>query len=436
MKKIITLLALTALLFGCDDKDDNSFNASIPETNVSFTPTAGGAKMNYFLTKNKDIFYIQAMYENYKGEQVKKLGSYADTEILLDGFIDEAKDIPVEISLIDRFGNQSDIMNMNFEVFKSGARALFDNLKVRTYWEGFQVEYDAPSEANGRIHIGYVGENPFTGDQDTLLLDTKIITEGLQVLNFKNFNDELDKTTVVVWTENFKGDIVYRTVSKDVPMAMIEQLSHENLTIEGPSYENEEECFGLKYLTDGDAKGYQRFADMHLQNDKYYTYFSYYEGSAPSEFIIDAKAEYVPANLRIHAPLNFGSFDHNIYFPRGIGELLPNHVEVYGSNDKENWENLGDNNTIAEYYQDPILLNRDRWYAAHKNFALLKKTKEAIDESDPCYMQVDFALSERKFRYYKLKIVDVFTFSGTQTDYNINALKRIVMNEIELRVKK
>ena len=170
MKNVIWIIGLLMSTFwGCAD-DENYFAETVSEDAISFVPAAGGAVMHYQLPKNSDVVAIRVRYRNAYGEEVLRNGSYACDTLMLSGFNEAQEDIPISISLCDRAGNESAPLRMKFSTKDSGPILFFKELKVTPSWEGFQISYNIPEEANGMAHIFYVGVNPATKQADTLLI--------------------------------------------------------------------------------------------------------------------------------------------------------------------------------------------------------------------------------------------------------------------------
>lgn len=49
MKKLIYILLTLSIFYGCQEDKEVGFDITIPQENISFQPTAGGAIMRYRL---------------------------------------------------------------------------------------------------------------------------------------------------------------------------------------------------------------------------------------------------------------------------------------------------------------------------------------------------------------------------------------------------
>ena len=441
MKKIFICIIILCIAYSCKKDNEVVFNASIDKNNITFVPMPGGAEMYYTLPNNAEIFYIQAKYTDFKGEKIIVTGSYLNNTITLNGFIDEQDNIPVEIVLLDNKGNRSAPQNMEFSVLKSAAKAIFDDIEVGEYWAGFQVKYTAPEKTKGFIHIGYIGINPLTKKLDTLLLKTSPILANENKLKFMDKADKETFTTdVVVWTEDYRGNIVHKEVYLDVPAAASELMNPDNFEFEGSSYESASDFLGnnietsKNYLFDGDKNGVARIQNSYSDfigslTAGCYSFLSE-KFAVPGEWILDIKEEKTLASVKLFCPLNT-----NVGWPGDIispDAFLPNHAKIYASNDKINWVEL------AEFHEYITTEPERRWCYPSVDENNIYVTKETLEEAEPCYISFDFDYSQNQYRYIKIEILETF-----KKEENIGAItipfneyKQVLLSEIEVHVKK
>ena len=388
--------------------------------------------MNYVLPDNPDVYAVKAQYNDYKGNPMIVQGSYLSNSMTLNGFIDEQENIPLSVTLIDRDGNSSAPVNLEFSVLKSAAKAIFDNLEVKEYWSGFQVKYTAPEETKGFIHVGNIGINPLTEKTDTLLIDTYPIKSGENKLNFPNVVEtEPFNTDVVIWTEDYKGNIVHKKVFMDVPALKSGLMSPDNFVFEGPSYENdfEETKTSVKYLFDGDKNGVERLKNATSMWDQLrsgcYCFLSG-EYSVPGEWILDIQEDETIAGVRIYCPLNSG-IDWPWLLDFSPESFMANHVKVYFSKDKINWVEKG------EFHEYITTEDEYRWCYPLYDFSNKYTSVEALENADPACISIDFDYSEEEYRYIKFEILEVF--KGQDTEYPANQMNQVMFSELEVYVK-
>ena len=168
MKNTIFLLLFVFALFACED-DDSAFDPSTEGLEIKFTPVAGGAMMHYNLPNNSDIFAMNIRYKDWQGLDVLKACGYSGDSVLLDGFTRSQEGIKAQISFVNQNNEESGAMEYQFSTLDSAPWSFFDDLTVRSSWNGFQVIYKSPSVVTGMVHIFYLGTNPLTQEPDTIL---------------------------------------------------------------------------------------------------------------------------------------------------------------------------------------------------------------------------------------------------------------------------
>ena len=271
MKKIILFLVVISLI-SCDKNDEQYLDVNVPVENITFEPIPGGALLNYKIPKNLGIYAIKAEYLDYKGRNVTVQSTYLSQQLSLHGFINATENIPIKVSYLDVDGAETKVQKLSFNVDDCVARKVLNSVEVSTFWSGFAVRYECEDEPNGLIHIAKVGVDHFTGEIDTLLIETAVIKEGQQCLEYGEFADENNMSKVVVWTEDFRGNIIPNKKFSEIEASIAEVLQGGNAEeggfwqIEGPSVEDESVKLGMKYLYDGDTKNIQKALDSDVNN--------------------------------------------------------------------------------------------------------------------------------------------------------------------------
>lgn len=425
MKKLFLFLMTAVIFFSCNDDDKIIFSADPADVEISFEAYPGGARMHYVLPNDSDIYGICAKYKDCNGKQLCVTGSYLNNCIKLSGFIDEGTEIPVEISLVNHANNYSKSIIKTFSVLKAPGNSIFDDIKVYSHWGGFHVKYDGPEETEGFIHIGYLGKNIVTGLEDTIVIESKPIESGEHDIYFTGIEDpELTESTVIIWTEDFKGRRVKKQIFENIPIAFAELMDCREVGFEGSSLEDYEYVMtGYKYLFDGDKRGISAFKDA---SGRPYAFFSEI-GAVPGEWIIDLKEPKNLSYLRIYEAL-FHDETHAVwdYFPN-TEFMAPNNFKVYASADKENWDEL------SSFYEAPSLPEDQRWNRAMSE-RVFKSTEEEILSYDPCFVQLDFDVTEKKYQYIKLEVIE--TFSGIRGGVQTDGKGQLTLQELEIYVKK
>lgn len=442
---ILLLLGLGA----CQDGDNVSFDVEISKENIRFESAPGGAVMYYSLPVNDDVFGLQIRYHDARGVEVVKRSSYVGDSLIIDGFNKAEKNVPAQVSLVDRSNNESKTVDVTFDTEESATYSFFNDVEVLPYWKGFQVRYGGKSQASGMVHVMYLGTNPLTQKLDTVLLKSYPILSNGDTLNFV-LQQDWDKTSIVLRTEDYRGYRVRQEIWEDVEIHSIEKMAlTENNFINRSelSMENEKEKIGAKYLFDGDTKGEQR-----LKTGVVPDLYSFIGGPniQNKRMIFDLKSEKVPALVRIYAalkslewPLYSTQYASSVYqWFRGVyDDKLPCAVTLYGSNEKDsdNWTKLG------SFSEDPETYPKDRWSEfcndGNDDFKGYL-TEDEITAANPAYVDIQLPCSEdlKAYRYIKLVVDDLFKFvyfSGkVPITTVVNTPQYVAIQELEIYVKK
>jgi hypothetical protein len=457
MKKIyiiLLLLGLTFTWFSCDDDDAEVFEVDITDLQLSFSPYAGGAILNYTLPANSDIYALKVRYENEFGEQVTRQGTYTNNSIDLSGFANAQEQVPVNITLSDAEGVESKTITKYFSTDVSPTVQLFEDITVNPYWDGFSVTIPAIEDENargGRLNIYYVGTNPVTQEIDTLFaFDPYPLQAYADTLLFTQIDDTaIEDVSVVIKSEDSRGHFVRKEVYENIKTPHPRMLKREEFvfstkaeteTKDGYRYEFHED-----YLFDGDKKGETCFYGQNA--DKLYTYQTIRGEEFNDEtnvFSITPNEAQGLAWVRFYAPLNVQT--PNIGSRRGwpfsyFPEYAPTHVIVYGAPSvdapESEWVQLAEAyHTLEKTPEEEGMLKSEYykkwwWYRNH-NHALEKyflHDKDAFEEAVPCYLQINCPVEqEEKYACFKIRVKETFN-QGTYK-YGV-----IAMHELEIFVR-
>ncbi|WP_065219300.1 MULTISPECIES: DUF4959 domain-containing protein [Butyricimonas] len=435
MRNISYILFLLLGLWACSD-DDVNFDI-MPEKGITFKPTAGGAMMYYTLPRERDVYAIKASYTNAQGEHVTKKGSYNGDSLLLDGFNESRKGVPVKVSYLDRSRNESEALELTFDTQDSAPYIFITNAKVEPSWNGFQVLYEAPEVVTGMAHVFYLGTNPLTREPDTILMQSFAIARGGDTLTYDLKQKDRTKNTVVIRVDDFKGHRVGQQVFENVESyeAVKFSVPRESWDFsQMPVVTNEAWKVGISYLFDGELKGEQRF-DSKYDGYVHREFYTFLAGPDAwnKPFFVDLGTEKVPAYVRIYGMqnldrvINAGSTGDGRIWGAYYGSKLPCEVTIYGSKDKDTWEKIG------KYSQSENLAEKERWYYAEK---LIKEKKE-LQAADSLFMDVKVRASEDTYRYLKIEVNKTFWYYDSYYGIgNTNPYNYVSMHELEVYVKK
>ena len=440
MRKLYYLLAIVWLFAACQD-DENFFETSMASSDISFRPIGGGAVMKYKLPADPEIYSIRVRYQDAQGNDMLKVGSYTVDSLVLNGFNEARKDIPVQVTLCDRHDVESAPMHFTFDTEDSGPISFFDHLQVEGGWNGFQVSYDLPYDVDGLAHVFYVGKKPGTQISDTILLQTITLNKGADTIAFELKQNSLENT-VVVRTEDFRGYRVKQEIFSEVPSYSTEKMDISNCGFLDPEnliIEDEDALLGVKYLYDGELKGEK------LTMSQYKTFLAGPRAWNKDLLIVDLKGQKQVAQIRLYGMLfvrdNFppkpNAYNPNVpkYGPvwgTTYYNKLPCKVSVYTSNDKDDdssWQRLG------HFEQGASIPADERWIERCAGLDYdFELTEDQIDDAEPAFLSMFLPAPGELCRYVKIVVEDVFNNIWDTADQNEE--EYVTFHELEIYTKK
>lgn len=470
MKKITYLfLSLAAFLLAACSSDKELVHVNLADNALVFTPLAGGAVLHYALPDDPDIVGIHVRYTDCYGQPILRTGSSLSDSLKLVGFNEAQQNIPCEVTLQLRTGGETAPIAKSFSTLDSEPIEFINSMKVESGWDGFSINYNASDDVQGLYHVFYLGENPYSHQPDTILLETKSIVAGGDTVIYQP-KQLKDKNTIVVKVEDYRGHIVKQR-SWDVES--MQSAKHDGLKISyANSLEDDNEKVGIQYLTDGDTNGWRWFESS--DDHKFYTFISKLygvgEGSAP--MYVDIGEVTPVAEIRLYAYLFkgvgrgtcgdgvpcFGSSYCKFVSTNLVGQetntyyfnRLPCNVEVYGcreaatSTDYENmkWEKIG------KFEEDPYLpqtysLLKSAWFYGSRDTRAWNDpgdaNAEAVKKLEPKYESIKIMAAGQGngFRYIKLVFNDCYRYRYDNVQVASNTTMRVLtFNELEVYTKK
>lgn len=225
IRKLLLLIIVGLSLFACKDDEVISFDVPVEfRQELSFRPIPGGSVMHYYLPANSDIFGVRVRYNDARGMEVVKEGSYLTDSIQLLGFNEARQGVTAQLSFFNNQMAESEPMEITFDTYDSAPVAFFDSLTVTPFWGGFSVSYRSPETVQGMAHVFYIGTNPLTKQPDSILMASTPIVEGGDTLNFV-LQQKQESTTVVVRTEDYRGYRVKQEIFPDLPCLYMDTLT-------------------------------------------------------------------------------------------------------------------------------------------------------------------------------------------------------------------
>lgn len=442
MKKILIFLFITISLFACTNDEEVTINVDPSDVQISFEAFEGGAYLNYQLPNNSDIYYIVVRYKDFKGKEIVKKSTYFENQIKLLGFCDEMKDVSIEIYFSDKQGNISKSFTKTFNTKVSSTVSVFNSVVVKTYWNGFRVNFEVPERGDGFVNIGYVGMNIKTKEIDTLLVQTRPMYPGEHKISYTNIEDtELKDVDVVVWTEDFRCNDVKKQVYPKIPISRAEMFDCTNVDFYGESMESESNHTGWKYLFDQDKKGINAITNADPKGYRFICPKKCVKNETSPEksvWTVDLKEEKCLAMAKVfaHAPVRVPN-SHGwgwSFIREGSFYNLPNHIKFYGTNDKD--APVEECDELGEFYQDPLLDKSQTWIypAINTSNVFTIEDMDKILQMDDTKIQVNFDPSDKKYRYLKFKVFETFYVirsSGAIKD----GLGQFYIEELEIYTK-
>lgn len=438
--KNIWIILLVLGLFACED-NDVVFDASLSRENISFKEIPGGAVMYYTLPEDTDIFAVKAEYKDYQGKEMIKIASYAYDSLVLDGFNEARKDVPVRVSLLNQANEASKAIELTFNTQNSAPVAFFEKIEVLPYWDGFQIKYEVPTGTTvGLCDVFFMGTNPITQELDTLLLETFAIEPGKNIKYF-SLAQRREKNTIIVKTEDLRGNMAMKKIYTDITSLNIEKLNPQNFVLLDPfnlSWEDDSENtrFGWKYLFDGDIKGTRKWeegSDPKWGGATRMAMYTFFAGpnavntpEDPKYFILDIQEPMQVASFKLYAMLYLKYTAKPIIYKYSYGNRVPNWITVYASNDKDDpdsWVQIG------EYYQSSTAAVPWAQRAMDVSPVYQLKSDAAFAAAEPCFVTINFSEENPAYRYFKIE------FNGTSkkiTQLGENTLDYVTLHELEV----
>ena len=465
MKNIFLILLLVCGFFACQNDEELKFDVPVEFRKVDFRPVPGGSMMKYYV-QNPDVYGVRVRYHDAWGDLRTREGSYLGDTLLLTGFMEARRGVPAQVSFFNRQMTESEAIEMTFDTENAATVSLFDNLQVSEFWGGFSVTYRAPEVVSGMVHVFYLGTNPKTGLSDSILVASNPIREGGDTLNFQ-MTQVMDKTDVIVRTDDFEGKRVKLKVFKDMPCLSMDTLKYGDgefkFEFTGDVVEDATYGLGTKYLFDGDKQGIKHRDNM-VNGDNYnystfvagpYAFYKQDVSSSKNRFIIDFGEKKVPAAVSLYAFLNYHTFytydgpNLTIKFPEFLCDVwngtyftrLPAKAKLYGTNEDPKTVNLNSCVLLAKLDDDvdefaaSWATRTDDGYNSGAGWKENWKTSDEKDilAADPVVLKMLCNYSGEKYRYLILVVTDTYNTDSYEPEKN--SREYITFNELEVCVK-
>ncbi|MCW3786815.1 DUF4959 domain-containing protein [Plebeiibacterium sediminum] len=454
MKKLIILLLVIAGFYACDKDDAGGLNVPTNPDSISFEPIEGGAIMRYSISDNR-VYRIKAQYSDQYGNSVVKLASFANDSLLLTGFNAPQENVGVEVSYLDENDNESDAMSLTFNTKASAVYSFFDGVEVDSFWDGFVVRYTAPEYVSGFANVYFLGTNPLTNEEDSILLETFPIKAGGETRFYSlDESQKSDYNTVFITTEDYKQEVA-RTQSWEsveaysrilVDNSEFSLIDPFNLSIEEKTDNNPAVRWGKEYLFDGDIKGNQRLQNFVLGNvPPQYTFIAGPRAMQNLDddqmyFVLDINEANVVGEIRLYSMLDHSRMASPSLYNYKYHTRTPCKVTIYACNDyietNDPKVESGSWKEVGSFDRDPNEAQADRWYIVQETGYYYDIQSIAdMNAADPAYMSIPIEFDGNTYRYFKIAVEDTYNDEWSPDYYNNND-GYVSFHEIEVYAKK
>lgn len=456
MKNIFLLLLISICSINCSDDDNDQFKVAIDQGMFTFKPVEGGAVLKYKLTDPR-VNQVKVEYVDEFGVSVYKVAGYAVDTLLLNGFNSLHEDVPVKVSFLDKNGKESEGLDFTFNTLSSTLYSFFDQVKVNSYWSGFQLAYDLKGRVEGSATVYFVGTNPTTKLRDTLMLENFRLEEGPRVKAYSvDESQQQEDYTVMITTEDDRQRIAKKQVWTGVKGVDRVVIPNQNFDLYDPFHKIKEVphiptssynpgSFSKKYLFDGDTKGTQ---SMTYFRPGYATPpFTFLAGADAinktnneAYFVLDIKEAAIVGEIRLYARIQ-DTGARNQDFNNDYYTKLPCNVKVYA------WTGEGDYNLTTNpgtkadwklkgsFEQDPNIALINRWYVDARGQKLQVKSSAELAAVAPIYMSIPLSFEESECRFFKIEINATYRDLVLPTYYH-NDSNNVTFHELEVYGKK
>ena len=454
------IFLLVACFWACNDDEEGRIFVDLPEEAFSFKPMAGGAVMHYILPDDPDIVAVQVRYQNAEGLNILRTGSCTCDSVLLTGFNEAVTNVLAQVTLVYVGDRESQPIEVTFSTEDSAPVAFLKNVEVSSNWGGFTLSFDNPDNATGMAHVFYLGIDPSSGQQDTILIESFLLeeTDGVKYLNYEMKQDVTDPT-VVIRAEDFRGIMVGERVWEKVPTLVKAKLDPSNFIFYcDNSIENDYDKLGVQYLFDGDLKGEINWGT----NGRICSFLAgpNAAGEEAHPMYMDLKENKIMASIRLYNMFTCSTlydlwmqWDGRWGYDYEEAQLvldyihneIPCKVTLYGLEDDggtpvtyedmnslEGWEEIG------TFEQDKTLSWESRWYKESTRQGYYGKNEAEILAADPVYMEIVVPANsqEEGYRYLKMVINEVFDLEYEISRNFDNTYKYVTFHELEIYTNK
>jgi len=200
IRYLYILLLIVAAFTAC--KEDNlDTTAPGKVTNISFSPTNGGAILKFTAPDDDDLLYIKAVYTNALGKEVFKVTSHYGDSIEIDGFKDETPQ-KVLLYAVDRSNNESEEAEIEVTPLKSFIYLVQESIQLKEQLGGVKITWENPDKKTVFVYVNFSK----SGKTYERILSSALSSPALMI---RGLDPEEYRFSVVV--EDFNGNKTEKT---------------------------------------------------------------------------------------------------------------------------------------------------------------------------------------------------------------------------------
>lgn len=152
--KHIYILLLAAFAFTACNEEVLDTTAPGKVTDISYTPTNGGAILTFTAPDDDDLLYVKAVYTNSLGKEVFKVTSHYGDSIEIDGF-KEATPQKIKLYAVDRSNNNSEPAEIEVTPMKSFIYLVQESVQLKEQLGGVRITWENPDRKTVFVYVNF-----------------------------------------------------------------------------------------------------------------------------------------------------------------------------------------------------------------------------------------------------------------------------------------
>ena len=152
--KYIYILLLAAFAFTACNEEVLDTTAPGKVTDISYTPTNGGAILTFTAPDDDDLLYVKAVYTNSLGKEVFKVTSHYGDSIEIDGF-KEATPQKIKLYAVDRSNNISEAAEIEVTPMKSFIYLVQESIQMKEQLGGVRITWENPDRKTVFVYVNF-----------------------------------------------------------------------------------------------------------------------------------------------------------------------------------------------------------------------------------------------------------------------------------------